>query len=65
MGKQHVPVGAAPTIMSDNHDGLPLKSRWSDDGRFIIAEFNGDAKYNSAYRPEGVDASHAAIGLKA
>ncbi|MBU1170426.1 MAG: PaaI family thioesterase [Proteobacteria bacterium] len=30
-----------------NHDGMHIKSRWSDDGQFVIAEYLADAKYNS------------------
>ena len=30
-----------------NHDGMHLKSRWSDDGQFVIAEYLADAKFNS------------------
>ena len=30
-----------------NHDGMRLKSRWSDDGKFVVAEYVADAKYNS------------------
>ncbi|MDY6905282.1 MAG: PaaI family thioesterase [Thermodesulfobacteriota bacterium] len=30
-----------------NPEGMQLKSRWSDDGRFVIAEYAADAKFNS------------------
>lgn len=30
-----------------NHDGMHIKSRWSDDGQFVVAEYMADAKYNS------------------
>lgn len=30
-----------------NPDGFRIKSRWSDDGCFVIAEYKPDLKYNS------------------
>lgn len=30
-----------------NQQGMQLKSRWSDDGRFLIAEYRAEEKYNA------------------
>ena len=41
--KQGTCYGCGP----NNPDGLKIKSRWSDDGRFVVAQYNADAKYNA------------------
>ncbi len=29
--------------------GLKLKSRWSDDGKFVIADYNAESKFNAGF----------------
>lgn len=40
---QNTCYGCGPS----NPEGLKIKSRWSDDGKFLVAEYQADAKYNS------------------
>ena len=41
--KENTCYGCGP----GNPHGMHLKSRWSDDGRFVVAEYVADPKYNS------------------
>ncbi len=41
--KQGTCYGCGP----NNPDGLKIKSKWSDDGRFVVAEYKAEAKYNA------------------
>ncbi len=45
-----LPDGTCYGCGSANPDGLHLKSYWSEDGRFVVATFEPQAKYSSGFK---------------
>ncbi len=45
-----LPGGKCFGCGSANEDGLHIKSFWSDDGQFVIAQYQPDAKYSSGFK---------------
>ncbi|HMF31693.1 MAG TPA: hotdog fold domain-containing protein [Candidatus Lokiarchaeia archaeon] len=41
------PTGTCYGCGPANGDGMQIKSRWSDDGESVVAEYMADARYNS------------------